>query len=228
LSPGETGLHTLIDAGLLSDVPNLEVHDWESVLGIVDELTTKETPYQTLVVDVIDGIEKLACQHVCDTDYQGDWSERGFMGYQRGYSAMAAGPWRGLLASLDKLREVRRMAIILLAHTGVGNFANPNGADYSRFLPDMHKSAWQLTYGWADIVLFGDRDIIVEKERKNDAKGKATGGSIRTMHTEYDAAFDAKNRHNLAPEIDMGESGKEAWTNFIAAIKAGRNGNGKE
>jgi len=222
LSPGETGLHTLIDSGILSDTPNLEVPSWSGLLDVIEELIATEVPHKTLVIDTIDGMEKLANQFVCDTNYSGDWSEKGFMSYQCGFRGVAAGPWRGFLASLDRLREARQMGILLLAHTGVGNHRNPNGSDYSRFMPDMYKDAWQLTYGWADIVLFGNRDIIVEKDKK------AKGGAIRTCYSEYDAAWDAKNRHNLPPEIDMGESGKEAWDNFMVALAAGRNGKKKE
>ena len=44
------------------------------------------------------------------------------------------------------------------------------------------------------------------------------------MFTEHHASFDAKHRHNLPPELEMGGSGKEAFANLCAAIKAGRKG----
>lgn len=223
LSPGETGLHTLIDAGLLPEVPNVEIDTWENQLAMVEELTTSEHQYRSLVVDTIDGIEKLAQSYVCAADFGGDWGEKGFSGFQRGYKMTASGPWRGLLAALDKLREVKRMGIILLAHTTVANFQNPTGPDFNRYTPDMHKESWSLTYAWADMVLFADREIVVSKE-KTDRKAKGHGGTARIIQTEYAAVADAKNRHNLPPEIDMGNSGKEAWDNLVAAIKQGRNG----
>jgi hypothetical protein len=227
LSPGETGLHTLIDAGLLPEVPNIEVNDWDNTLAIVEELTTANHAYKTLVVDTIDGLEKLANSHVCETQFGGDWGEKGFMGFHRGYKVTASGPWRGLLAAFDRLREVKRMGIILLAHTGIGNFQNPSGPDFNRYAPDLYKDAWSLSFGWADIVLFGQREIAVSKD-KTDRKAKGSGGDARVIYTEWSAFADAKNRHNLPPEIEMGTSGKEAWENFIKAIAAGKNGNGKD
>ena len=227
LSPGETGLHTLIDAGLLPEVPSLEIGTWPDLLGIIDELTTAETSRKNLVLDAIDGFEKLCNRHVRDTDYKGDGSEYGFEGYQRGYKTVANGPWQELLSALDRLRETRRMGIILLAHTGVGNFANPNGADFNRYTPAMAKYSWELTFAWADMVLFGQREIVTVKE-KGDRKPKGRGGSARIISTEYDAIADAKNRHNLPPEIDMGNSPVEAWANIQAAIAAGKNGNNKQ
>ena len=224
LSPGETGINTLADNGLVpKDIPSLEIQDWENLLSIIGELQTKEHNRQTLILDVVDGFEKLANHYVCVKDYSGDWSAKGFMSYQQGFRNVAAGPWRQLLQELDRLREIKRMAIILLAHTGIANFANPAGADYNRYTPTMYKDAWELTFGWAEAVLFGNRDISVTKE-KLDRKAKGVGGQSRIFYTEYSAIADAKNQYNLSPEIDMGNSGKEAWENFIKAKEAGKIG----
>jgi hypothetical protein len=55
LSPGETGLHTLIDSGQLPPIPNIEVHEWPNLMSLIDELTTTDHEYKTLVLDVLDG-----------------------------------------------------------------------------------------------------------------------------------------------------------------------------
>ena len=221
LSKGETGLETLIDAGLAPEVPFLEVGDWVNTLAIVQELTDADHDYKTLVMDTGDGFEKLANYHVCQTDYKGDFSEKGFEGYQRGYKSVANGPWAQMLIALDKLREVKRMGIVVLCHTGIKNFANPNGADYNRFEPAMARYAWELMFGWADMVLFAYREVVTEKGR-GDSKAKGHGGSTRVMLTDYDAVADAKNRHNLPSEILMGDSATEAVDNFKAALAEGR------
>ena len=221
LSPGETGLHTLIDSGVIAKCPNVEIESFDMLMGFVGTLTAEEHSYKTLVIDTIDGMEKEANKKHCVEAYKGDWSEKGFMGYQRGYRSTAAGPWRELLAVLDKLRETKRMGIILLAHTGVVNQRNPLGLDFHRYQPSMSKETWELTMSWADMVLYGER-VIVSEKKHDDRAVKGYGGDTRVMHTEWNAAFDAKNRHNLPPTIDMGNSGKEAWDNFIKAIKEGR------
>lgn len=223
LSPGETGLHVLIDNGLLPSVSNLEISNWNELTGIIDELTTTKHDYKTLVFDVLNGFERMANAHVCNTDYHGDRSEKGFMGYMRGYQTTAMGIWKELLAALDRLREVKQMGILLLAHTAVANFRNPSGPDYDRFVPAFEgiKYTWPPTLEWADIVLFGYREIATV-EKKGDGKAKGRGGTQRMIATEYSAIADAKNRHNLPPTISMGNSGKEAWDNFMAALAEGR------
>lgn len=221
LSPGETGLHTLIDSGQLPPVDNLEIHRWEDLLAIIDELTKSPIEYQTIVFDTIDGFEKLANRFVTDTHFKGDDGEGGFIGYQRGYKVVANGPWRELLKEIDRLRSEKRVGIILLAHTGVINFQNPNGPDYNRYTPGMNKESWELTQAWADIVLFGQPEVVVAKD-KADRKSKGRGVSGRVMYTEFGPIADAKNRHGLASEIEMGNSGKECWDNFKAALVAAK------
>jgi hypothetical protein len=222
LSPGETGLHTLADAGLVAGIPNIEVNDWSELLDLINQLIESDHDYKTVVLDTIDGFEKLANQYVCNADFNGDWGEKGFMGYQRGYKVVASGQWRMLLAALDKLRTVRGVRPICLAHTGVGNIKNPEGPDYDRWLPDMYKDAWQLTSAWADIVLFAQPVVEVVKEKgSRNNKGRSSGH--RVLVTEWQASADAKNRHNLSPEIDMGQTGAEAWANFVEDVKNSRN-----
>jgi hypothetical protein len=207
-----------MDAGLVSsDIPYAEIPTWKSLEDVTEELTTASHSRKTLVIDALDGMERLARTYTCETDYAGDWSEKGFEGFQRGYRTMANGPWKKFLSLLDRLRNERKMWIILLAHTGIGNIRNPRGNDYNTFTPAMHKDAWQITLAWADIVLFANREVYTEKG-KSDAKGKVRGVGDRMMATEWDASFDAKNRHNLPPEISMGSDGKEAWANFVNAL----------
>lgn len=220
LSPGETGLHTLIDNGQLPEIPNIEVHDWENVLSLIDELCASQHNFKTLVIDCIDGIEKLAKAFALRTQFGGDAGPKGFLNYSAGDRFVAATPWRELLMALDRLREQRQMAIIGLAHTVKSKYENPSGPDYDRYVPDLYKDVWNTTYGWADIVLFAHYEVYTQLE-KGKTKAKASGNQ-RFMETVYDPTADAKNRHGLVDPIPMGDSGQEAWANFIDAIKAAR------
>lgn len=213
MSPGETGLHTLMDSGqIAADVPNVEIPDWENLIGMIELLTTSAHSRKTLVIDTINGMEKIGNAYVCGKDYGGDVaSNTGFMSYQGGYRAFAMGEYRRLLCALDALRSAKQMQIVLLAHTGVVNQKNPLGQDYNRFTPAFDgKYAWEATFAWADIVLFADFDVVVTKE-KGESKAKGKGGSRRYFRTNWEPGFDAKNRHGLSEEIEMGDSGQSAW-----------------
>lgn len=221
---GETGLETLIDAGRLPETPHFPTAEvWLEVINAIDFLLESQHEFKTVVIDTINSIERLMHEHVCETEFGGDWTEKGFTGYMRGYE-VSLSYWRELLGKLDRLREERKMTVVLLSHTKVKNFKNPEGADYDRYQPDMHEKTWALTSNWADVVLFGNFSTTVVTGKREDVtkKGKALGGSERVLYTERTAAFDAKNRLGLPPEIDLGDTPEKAWEAFSSAVKQAR------
>jgi hypothetical protein len=220
-SRGETGLETLIQSGMIADTPRFpECDSWKDIIGAVDALTDENHQYRTLVIDTINGSERLCHENVCVRDFGGDWGERGFASYGRGADVSLA-DWLLLLKKLDTLRELRRMTILLLAHTKITTFKNPEGADFDRYQADMHKTTYAATAKWSDAILFGNFEVVVDTKRRGDTKGKATL-KRRVLYTERSAAFDAKNRMGLPVEIDMGDSSAEAWLNFSGALKTAR------
>jgi hypothetical protein len=223
LSQGETGLQTLIDNGQLKETPNLEILDWENTLSILEDLRTSQHSYKTLVLDVLDGFFNLAKTFVLRTQFKNDLGEKGYGGYSRGDRYLSGGPWRELLIALDRVREEKRMSIICLVHSTISTYKNPAGPDYDRFVPNIYKDAWELTFAWADLVMFGHFDVYAEKLEKSDRKAKGFGGEGRSLCAVNSAIADAKNRHGLVDEIPMGNSGAEGWGNFKDALKAGRN-----
>jgi hypothetical protein len=107
----------------------------------------------------------------------------------------------------------------------VGTFNNPMGANYDRFSPEMAKETWGMTHKWADCVFFGNFESVIvggQMEGKQPRKGKGIGGRTRVLYTVRHDAYDAKNRLNLPPDIEMGDSPAEGFQNFMDAIKAGR------
>ncbi len=216
MARGETGLETLIDQGRLPEIPHFpEINSWSEWMGALETLKTGDHDFKTLVADAINGTERLCHEKVCRDEFKGEWGDRGFASYQKGYEVSLT-PWREMLSALDALRETKHMAIILICHTHVRPFRDPEGEDYDRYTTDLHHKTWGLTHKWADLVLFGNFEVF------RDDKGKPQGGAKRIIHTERRAAYDAKNRHGLDEEIYCGNSPQEAWANFQAAIKKGR------
>ena len=226
-SRGETGLETLIDAAQLPETPHFpECATWDELLGAVDYLTNAQHDFSTLVIDTVNGAERLCHEHVCARDFQNDWTDRGFLSYNKGYE-VSLSDIRGFLASLDALRAAKRMTIFMLCHTKVKNFKNPDGPDYDRYQPDMHEKTWGLIHKWADVVLFGAFSATVVGQRGKEEtdvskRGKGTGGTSRILYTSRRAAWDAKNRIGLPEEIDMGSSPREAMLAFREEIKGAR------
>jgi hypothetical protein len=221
MTRGETGLETLIDSGQVPGTPHFpELKTWEDLLAAVEVLTRQPHDYRTLVIDALNGAERICHEHVCRRDFDGRWGRDGFTAYMTGYE-VAVADWRQLLEALDRLRAARRMSILALAHAKITTFKNPEGGDYDRYTVDLHAKTWSVTHKWADMVLFGNFVAHVDA-KKNDARGKARGGSRRVIYTTRTAAYDAKNRHGLPEQIDAGASAAEAWANFAAALQAAK------
>lgn len=226
-SKGETGLDSLIEAGLLPETPHFpECQTWPELFALIETLTNEDHPYRTLVIDTLNGCEKICHDEVTRRDFKGIAGRGGFVDYQNGAETAATVDWRSFLAALDRLREVKGMAILCLAHMGLAKVPNPQGPDYEKYGPALHKYTWSHTERWADAILFCQFETFVDS--KDGKKGKAKGGKTRMMFTADDATFVAKNRMGLPLEIDMGSSGQEAWNNFAAALKSSKQANGKD
>lgn len=225
MTKGETGLESLIDSNQLPAVPHFPT--WEThadMMQSIEELTTQDHNYKTLAIDTLNGAAALVCDHVCQREYNGDWGQKGFTGYMRGYE-VATTDWRELLVALDRLRSERKMGIICLVHTKVKTFKSPDTEDYDRYQPDMHDKLWGLSHKWFDVIMFGN---FYTEVVETGAKSKGKGGQNRVLYTERHAAYDAGNRLGLPEEIEMGSSGAEAWDNFKAAVTEARTTKGGE
>lgn len=217
----EDGINTLKEAnrGVRQDILVMPLaSSWADTLAMLAELRHEKHDLKALCLDAIGGFERLCHETVCRREYNGQWGKEGFTSYQAGYEA-SLGDWRQFLIALDALRDERGMSIVLIGHSKVAPFKNPEGPDYDKYQPDIHHKTWSVTAKWADLVLFLNYDVATAKE---GGKVKGKGGRRRIMHTEECAAFTAKNRFGLPEEIDMGSSGAEAWTNLTTAIKAAK------
>src|SRR4051794_26729271 len=74
----ETGLEALINNGRLPETPRFPpCPSWRDVNDAIDRLIEEDHPYRTLVMDTINGSERLNHEMVCTRDFGGDWGDRG-------------------------------------------------------------------------------------------------------------------------------------------------------
>ncbi len=178
---------------------------WSDVLDAVNELATAPHDYQTFVIDTLNWIEPLAWQFVCE---KYGYKNIEAPGYRKGFFA-AVDEWRVLLARLEHLRTTRSMTLILLAHTSVQTFKNPEGEDFGRYTPKLDRAAASLFLEWCDVVLHARHEQYTQ-QLNGRARGIATGE--RLLCTQRTAAFDAKNRHDLPAELPLD------WESFATAL----------
>lgn len=219
MTRGETGLLTLIDNGLVRPTDHFdECQTWPELLSQLRWLTDNESGHRTYVLDTLNGAERLCFEHVTREKFGG--SPDGFLAYGKG-PEIAQTEWLRLLTGLDELRATRRIAIMLLCHTRIKTFRNPEGDDFDRYTPDLHEKIWGLSHKWADVVLFANFETFAKKDR-GAMKAKGMGGAGRVLYTQRTAAFDAKNRFGLPPEIPMADSPDGGWKAFSSAMRQAR------
>jgi hypothetical protein len=183
--------------------------NWSEVLEAIRELEGGSHDFQTLVLDTLDWLEPLLWAHICARDKQSDIEA---YGYGKGYSA-ALDEWRVLLAALERMRKAKSMHVVMLAHSWIKSFKNPEADDYDRYELKLNAKASGLIKEWSDCVLFANYETFADKDvRTKRAKGVDTGA--RLIYTQRRAAYDAKNRHSLPESLPL------AWSEFASAVEA--------
>ena len=199
------------DGSALLDVARFpQPETWGDALDAIRTLATEAHDFGTLVIDSADWMEPLCWAHVCQSARKPDIEAFGF---GKGYVA-ALEEWRKLLAAIEGLRRAKRMHIVVIAHSIVATYKNPEGDDYDRFALKLHKGAAGILTEWCDELCYGSFRTHSSKVDPKGTRGRGYG-SERVLYTERRAAFDAKSRHGLPPEMPL------SWDEFFADTQRG-------
>lgn len=191
-----------------------DVKTWEDIVLSVKALIKDSQGFKTLALDSLDWMEPLLWEHVCKLDNATSIDEA-FGGYGKGYN-YALSVWSDFLKNLEELRDTG-MNIIAIAHAQVKTFNDPNHPlPYDRYSLKLNEKAAAKWREAVEAVLFMNFEDNVYKVNKTDKKAKATSSNIRKIYTERTAAYDAKNRLGLPPELPL------SWDAFDKAAQLGQ------
>lgn len=182
-----------------------EPRTWQDMFDAIETLRTENHDYKTLVIDTIDWAEHLCHAHLLKTHNETSVEKLGG-GFGK-WVMMVFEEFKRLIVPINRLCEEKQMNAVLLSHMEIKPYNNPTGENYDRFRPKLSKDVAGFLKEWAGAVLFGTYDVAVDV-KSGQRKGKAYGQD-RIIHTNYMAAFDAKNRHNLPDPISADP--KEFW-----------------
>lgn len=150
---------------------------------------------RTVVIDLVDGFDEMAQDHVLRERFRGD-RER-FADYGKG-AAEVHMEWRRAIGLVENVRRFRGINVIMLCHAKVKSFRDPSGPDFDRYEPVLaSKDTGAYLKGYADSVLFA---VFQQNVRKGKAQA---AGQSRVIHTQWSPAWDAKNRYGLPPRLPM-------------------------
>ncbi len=185
--------------------------NWKDVIDALTFLTTSQHEHKTLVVDSLDWLHQHARAEICRRE---NMSPSQFEDYGRG-EKFTFELWVQLTRALDALQEKRGMHVIMLAHSTMETFQNPQGEDFVRYQLALSKKAAERWKQWPDFLLFMSQEMFTKKN-KDDKTHKGIIGDYR-IFTTRSAAYDAKNRINLPAEIPY--ETENPWRSFADAVK---------
>jgi hypothetical protein len=178
------------------DVARVNVTTWDEVIEAASSLRDNAQGFETLVLDELGTLEHLCWDHVCKKF--GKPNIEAF-GYGKGYTLVLQ-EWRKLVEVLNELHHAR-MNVVLVGHSTISTFRDPEGPEYDRYHLKLHGKLAALLKEWSDTVLFCRHETVVGKTESERSVAHATGA--RVMHTTHSAAFDAKNRDDLPAKLPL-------------------------
>jgi hypothetical protein len=189
---------------------------YEDVITALGELRTQPHDYETVVLDSLDWLERLIWDRLCQ-QYGVSSIEKVDGGYARGYTH-ALSFWREIIDHLNVLRHDRGMVVLLIAHSKVERFEDPESSPYDRYSPRLHKHAAALVCEWCDAVLFATRKFRTQSEdagfgrKRTIAHAIGKDGGERILRCVGGPSCVAKNRYGIAEELPL------SWPAFMAAL----------
>lgn len=175
-----------------------------------------EHGFKTVILDSLDWLEPLTWAACCA---QNNWESIESPGWGKGYIELDRW-WRYVMVGLDSLRMNKGMTVIVLAHSQIKTISPPDTDAYDTYQIKMQRRAFDLWQEWADMVLFLNYKVNVQKTKVgvDQVKVRGVGTGERVIYTNERPAYKAKNRWGLPDEIIIGKD--KTFTAFHQALEA--------
>lgn len=174
---------------------------WTLLLEHVKEVKNNPSLCGTFIVDTGDWAEQLCKTHICAKATKTGIED---FGYGKGYTYLMEEFGR-LLNALSELIDLE-INVVMVCHAQMRKFEQPDEmGSYDRWEMKLEKKVYPLVKEWADMVLFCNyKTYVIDADGQGTAKGtnKVQGGK-RVMYTTHHPCWDAKNRHDLPPELPL-------------------------
>lgn len=193
------------------DVMRLRPTSFDEIVDCLEAIARDRRDRETVVLDPVNWMEPMVFHKVTGGGVHIDkWDG----GYGRGQSA-AIDQWRIILSHLEAL-WLGGMNVILLAHSAVKTFNDPEGPPYDRHEIAMNARSAGLLRAWVDYVLFMRYEAYASKLDGKAAKLRGISTGVRVIHTAWTAAYDAKRSYPIPDELPL------AWSSFVEAVEGTR------
>lgn len=174
------------------------------VMGALEALYVEDHVHQTLVLDSVTELQKLVFAETCQRgDDKGNAKANiEDFGYGKGY-VYAQRVWADFLEGVNALRRDKGMAIVLIAHSIVLRFDDPETVSYDRYQIDLHAKGVGAVEREMDAILLLKQPVTVKTEDQgfNKERARADGGGVVLIHAAGRPAYTAKNRYGIPATV---------------------------
>ena len=130
--------------------------------------------------------------------------------------------WSDFLDGINALRRDKGMAIVLIAHSKVERFDDPETVSYDRYEIDLHGKSVGAIEREMDAIFLLKRPVVVAQENQgfDKKRARANDGGAILIHSVGKPAFIAKNRYGIPDGLryDRG-NGYAALAQYLPGAK---------
>jgi len=193
------------------DVARVVPTSWSDILDTMRELctvTAAKSEFATIVFDTLDAMEyllhaELCAKHGCEN------IEQIAGGYGKGFVA-AKVEWLRFAAGIEALRSVG-FGVILIAHSDIRTFQNPDGENYDVWTMQLDKRAVSILRGRVDIIGFACHEDLARK-KKGELKAKVVTTGERVLKFKHNPAYLTKQDMGVPDDIPL------SWAEFAKYV----------
>ncbi len=193
-----------------------QAKSYQEVDRYINSLLNEKHDYGMMILDSLGWLETWLNQYICEKHNIKSIKD---LSYGTGYKA-AMPIWEDLLSKFDRLID-KGIMVVLLGHAAIQKIEDPDGSSYDNYAPKLHVNGkgigiQRTIMEWADCVLFCKYQQFTKTEDEgfNRTRTVVSGIGKRMIYTTKQAAFNAKNRYSLPPEIPMGDQGYSDFSIF--------------
>jgi hypothetical protein len=167
-------------------------------------LYSSDHQFNTLILDSVTELQRLVFTETCargDDKGNAKKSIEDF-GYGKGY-VYAQRVMQEFIDGITALRRDKGMAVILIAHSKVERFDDPESVSYDRYEIDLHDKLVGMIERDMDAILLLKNDVSIKTEDQgfNRERARADGGGTVWIHARGKPAFVAKNRFGIPDKV---------------------------
>jgi hypothetical protein len=190
----------------------LKIKTLADFYAVITEIATTDNGFPAVALDSLDHFAPIVAQAVCDA--HGKPNIEAF-GFGKGYDAEAE-EWRKIFDYLERLRNRKRIPIILIAHQAVRSVNDPTQSEpYDRYEPKLNKKVNAIVKELSDVL--GCVTQVMHAKENDRGQTRMVGAGDFQLHVSQRPAYEAKNRYAINHPLPM------TWDGIMAAINKGIN-----